>query len=70
MIASWVLGVVIEHANQRGEPQWVAPPESSCDYALFGDDRQVPPPLHPLELLFEKIPGGRRGYNRWTLNGK
>jgi FtsP/CotA-like multicopper oxidase with cupredoxin domain len=21
-------------------------------------------------LLFEKVPGGRGGYNRWTINGK
>jgi len=24
---------------------------------------------HRLELLFEKISGGRGGYNRWTING-
>jgi hypothetical protein len=23
-----------------------------------------------LELVFEKVPGGRGGYNRWTINGK
>jgi FtsP/CotA-like multicopper oxidase with cupredoxin domain len=26
------LGVVVEYANQRGEPQWVAPPTSAWDY--------------------------------------
>jgi FtsP/CotA-like multicopper oxidase with cupredoxin domain len=28
----------------------------------------VAQPDHRLELKFEKVPGGRGGYNRWTLN--
>lgn len=63
------LGVVVEYANQRGEPQWQDPPASTWDYTVFGDERAVPEPDQRLELLFEKIPGGRGGYNRWTLNG-
>jgi FtsP/CotA-like multicopper oxidase with cupredoxin domain len=64
------LGVVVEYANQRGEPQWAPPPESQWDYTIFGDDRRLPPPDERLELLFEKVPGGHGGYNRWTINGK
>ena len=64
------LGVVIEYANQRGEPQWSAPPSSVWDYTIFGQERSLPAPDERLELLFEKVPGGRGGYNRWTLNGK
>jgi FtsP/CotA-like multicopper oxidase with cupredoxin domain len=64
------LGVVIEYANQRGEPQWSAPPGSVWDYTIFGQERSLPAPDERLELLFEKVPGGRGGYNRWTLNGK
>lgn len=64
------LGVVVEYANQRGEPQWSAPPESAWDYTLFGADRAVPAPDERLDLIFEKVPGGRGGYNRWTINGK
>jgi len=64
------LGVVVEYANQSGEPQWQDPPESPWDYTTFGADRSVPAPDHRLELLFEKVPGGRGGYNRWTLNGR
>ena len=30
------LGVVVEYANQRGEPQWSAPPELAWDYTIFG----------------------------------
>jgi FtsP/CotA-like multicopper oxidase with cupredoxin domain len=64
------LGVVVEYANQRGEPQWVPPPESSWDYTVFGTHRPIPPPDHRLHLAFEKIAGGRGCFNRWTLNGK
>jgi FtsP/CotA-like multicopper oxidase with cupredoxin domain len=64
------LGVVVEYANQRGEPQWTPAPDSQCDYTIFGQDRPVPSPDERLELIFEKVPGGRGGYNRWTMNGK
>jgi FtsP/CotA-like multicopper oxidase with cupredoxin domain len=64
------LGIVVEYANRRGEPQWLDPPSLPWDYTIFGEERPVPAPDHQLELLFEKIPGGRGGYNRWTLNGR
>jgi hypothetical protein len=61
------LGIAVEYADQRGEPQWVVPPASQWDYTIFGHDRPVPAPDETLELLFEKVPGG---YSRWTINGK
>ena len=64
------LGVVVEYAGERGEPQWSAPPNSPWDYTVFGDNRPVPSPDERLELVFEKVPGGHGGYNRWTINGK
>jgi FtsP/CotA-like multicopper oxidase with cupredoxin domain len=64
------LGVVVEYANQRGEPQWASPPNSQWDYTIFGVDRPVQSPDERLDLVFEKIPGGHGGYNRWTINGK
>jgi FtsP/CotA-like multicopper oxidase with cupredoxin domain len=64
------LGIVVEYADARGEPQWIAPPDSPWDYTVFGDNRSVPSPDERLELVFEKVPGGHGGYNRWTINGK
>jgi FtsP/CotA-like multicopper oxidase with cupredoxin domain len=64
------LGIVIEYANQRGEPQWSAPSDPHWDYARFGAARVLPNPDERLELVFEKVPGGRGGYNRWNINGK
>jgi FtsP/CotA-like multicopper oxidase with cupredoxin domain len=64
------LGVVVEYANQRGDLQWSAPPSSTWDYTIFGQERPLPAPDERLDLIFEKVPGGRGGYNRWTINGK
>ena len=49
------LGVVVEYANQRGEPQWSAPPDSAWDYTIFGAERPVPAPDERLDLVFEKV---------------
>jgi FtsP/CotA-like multicopper oxidase with cupredoxin domain len=64
------LGVVVEYANHRGEPQWVAPPTTTWDYTIFGQQRPAPSPDERLDLIFEKVPGGRGGFNRWTINGR
>jgi FtsP/CotA-like multicopper oxidase with cupredoxin domain len=64
------LGVVVEYAGERGAPQWSAPDEMPWDYTAFGNNEPVPAPDERIELRFEKIPGGRGGYNRWTINGK
>jgi FtsP/CotA-like multicopper oxidase with cupredoxin domain len=63
------LGVVVEYAGRSGAPQWEAPHDSTWDYTIFGDTRPVRAPDQRFEFTFEKIPGGRGGYNRWTLNG-
>lgn len=37
---------------------------------MFGTSGPVAEPDETFHLKFEKIPGGRGGYNRWTINGK
>jgi FtsP/CotA-like multicopper oxidase with cupredoxin domain len=64
------LGVVIEYAGQTGAPRWTAPPGAAWDYTAFGHGAAAPSPDESVRLTFEKIPGGRGGYNRWTINGK
>jgi len=64
------MGVVVEYRDRGGEPQWVAPPKARWDYTAFGRSGSVAPPNETINLKFEKIPGGRGGYNRWTINGK
>jgi FtsP/CotA-like multicopper oxidase with cupredoxin domain len=64
------LGVVVEYENRSGEPQWVSPPKAAWDYTAFGRSGSAAAPDETIGLKFEKIPGGRGGYNRWTINGK
>ena len=65
------MGVVVEYANRGGEPTWSAPVNSKWDYTVLGrNDVAAPVPDETISLKFEKIPGGRGGYNRWTINGK
>jgi FtsP/CotA-like multicopper oxidase with cupredoxin domain len=64
------MGVVVEYANRGGEPQWIAPPDSSWDYTAFGRHAPAAAPDETIYLKFEKVPGGRGGYNRWVINGK
>jgi FtsP/CotA-like multicopper oxidase with cupredoxin domain len=64
------MGVVVEYAGQRGAPQWSKPQSSNWDYTVFGTNAPVPEPDHRFNLVFEKIPGGHGGFNRWTINGK
>jgi FtsP/CotA-like multicopper oxidase with cupredoxin domain len=68
------LGVVVEYANQRRQPQWVAPGKPSWDYTIFGkapgqpaaDDAQ----LQKIDMVFEKVPRGDGRFNTFTVNGK
>lgn len=39
-------------------------------YTVFGRRQAAATPDETIALKFEKIPGGRGGYNRWTINGK
>ena len=64
------MGVVVEYADRRGEPQWIAPPKSTWDYTAFGRSTPATRPDVSVNLKYEKIPGGRGGYNHWTINGK
>jgi len=64
------MGVVVEYAGQRGASQWSKPQSVSWDYTLFGANTARPEPDQRVILVFEKIPGGHGGFNRWTINGK
>ncbi|HEV8723778.1 MAG TPA: multicopper oxidase domain-containing protein [Candidatus Binatia bacterium] len=44
--------------------------EDAWDYAVFGTTTVIPEPDYRFNLVFEKIPGGHGGFNRWTINGK
>jgi len=65
------MGAVVEYANATGEPQWLPMAvRMGWDYIPFGRISSATEPDERIELLLQKIPGGRGGYNRWTINGK
>jgi FtsP/CotA-like multicopper oxidase with cupredoxin domain len=64
------MGVVVEYADRSGPPQWLAPPKTAWDYTAFGKSAPAAAPDETIALKSEKIPGGRSGYNRRTINGK
>jgi len=64
------MGIVVEYAGERGAPQWSKPQSSDWDYTVFGAHTGHPEPDQRINLVFEKIPGGHGGFNRWTINGK
>jgi FtsP/CotA-like multicopper oxidase with cupredoxin domain len=65
------LGVVIEYANQRRQPQWIAPAKPSWDYTVFGKGAASAPPEKPqvIEMAFEKVPRGMGPFNSFLVNG-
>jgi FtsP/CotA-like multicopper oxidase with cupredoxin domain len=65
------LGVVIEYANQRRQPQWLPPsPTAFWDYTIFGKPPSQPAPTEKLDMIFEKVPRGAGRFNTFTVNGK
>lgn len=65
------LGVVIEYANQRRQPQWMPPTKLGWDYTIFGKaGSPAATPAEKLEMIFEKIPRGAGLFNSFTVNGK
>jgi FtsP/CotA-like multicopper oxidase with cupredoxin domain len=64
------MGVVVEYADRSGDPVWSPAITSPWDYTAFGRNEQATAPDETINLKFEKVPGGRGGYNRWNINGK
>jgi FtsP/CotA-like multicopper oxidase with cupredoxin domain len=65
------MGIVVEYANHaQPRPQWLPPAKTRWDYTIFGTSAAHPPPDQTIDMVFEKVPGGRNGINHWLVNGK
>jgi FtsP/CotA-like multicopper oxidase with cupredoxin domain len=68
------LGLIVEYANQHKQPQWIAPASLAYDLTLFGNPPAAPPtarpPATPIDMAFEKVPGGAGKFNTFLVNGK
>ncbi len=64
------MGVVVEYADQKGAPRWVAPSKSHWDYTIFGRPGvRAPVPDEIFDLMFAKHNAALNGFNQWTING-
>jgi FtsP/CotA-like multicopper oxidase with cupredoxin domain len=65
------MGMVVEYANQQGEPKWIDPPETFWDYSMFAKREPVAArPDEVVPLVFESKFHGRGDFDYWTINGK
>ncbi|HTA64105.1 MAG TPA: multicopper oxidase domain-containing protein [Xanthomonadaceae bacterium] len=63
------MGIVVEYAGHRGEPQWRKPPPFLWDYRRFADPHaKVVVPDQTLEMTFIEHPFHGKGFNTWTIN--
>jgi FtsP/CotA-like multicopper oxidase with cupredoxin domain len=64
------MGIVIEYAGRKGQPEWVAPRPFRWNYAAFAKQgAMAPAPDETFEMLVEKHNAADMGFNRWTING-
>jgi FtsP/CotA-like multicopper oxidase with cupredoxin domain len=65
------MGVVLEYANQTGEPQWISPPETTWDYHLFAAKTAATrEPDVRIPMVFESKFKGHGDFDYWMINGK
>jgi FtsP/CotA-like multicopper oxidase with cupredoxin domain len=65
------MGIVVEYAEEKGEPQWIKPEPYLWDYTIFGKPGAAPAaPDETIEITIVKQNGAINGFNRWTLNGE
>ena len=64
------MGIVVEYANHKGAPVWVAPPPFKWNYARFGKTgATAASPDETIEMTFAKDNAAHEGFNLWSING-
>ena len=64
------MGIVVEYADRRGEPQWRTPESFKWDYRRFtvtGATSREPDEI--IDMTFAKRNAAAHGFNLWTING-
>ena len=65
------MGIVVEYAGEKGEPQWTKPKPFRWDYTLFGKtNAELASPDETIEITIVKRNAALSGFNQWTLNGE
>jgi FtsP/CotA-like multicopper oxidase with cupredoxin domain len=64
------MGVVVEYANHKGAPTWIAAPPFKWNYMRFAKPgASVASPDEIIEMTFAKDNAAHEGFNLWTING-
>ena len=64
------MGIVVEYAGQKHNPQWLPPQQFHWNYAKFGNSAVHPSqPDETFEMTFAKNNAALAGFNQWTING-
>jgi len=65
------LGIVVEYANEKGNPTWNDPSAVKWDYTQFANTAEAPAPDESFTLTFRDI-GPQHGsqFDTWTINNK
>jgi len=65
------MGIVVEYAGSKGQPQWVKPKPYHWDYTLFGRSGATSGASdETIEMTIVKNNGALNGFNQWTVNGE
>jgi FtsP/CotA-like multicopper oxidase with cupredoxin domain len=65
------MGIVVEYAEEKGEPQWTEPKPFRWDYSQFGKPKaEMTSPDETIEMTIVKHNAALNGFNQWTLNGE
>jgi len=64
------MGIVVEYAGAKGEPQWQEPEPFRWDYRRFAKpDADAAPPEETIVLTIAARIGARDGFDEFTVNG-
>jgi FtsP/CotA-like multicopper oxidase with cupredoxin domain len=65
------MGVVVEYADQQGEPKWIDPPETIWEYRPFAkQEATTSEPDVGIPLVFTSKFRGHGDFDYWMINGK
>ena len=64
------MGIVVEYANQQGEPRWLSAPETLWDYKQFAHLQKLGEPDERISLVFRSKFMGHGDFDHWMINGK
>jgi FtsP/CotA-like multicopper oxidase with cupredoxin domain len=64
------MGIRLEYANRRGEPQFAPPGDAPWDYLRFGLPQESPKPDEVIPMRILKVAPEGQGMERWSINGQ